>query len=60
MSSLLKLMAPFEVFFVAVHCPLEELELSGTEPPEVNAQRLIRAWNDRTRPSAFERMASWQ
>jgi chloramphenicol 3-O phosphotransferase len=30
MSSLLTLMAPFDVFFVAVHCPLAELERRET------------------------------
>jgi chloramphenicol 3-O phosphotransferase len=88
MSSLLTLLAPFDVFFVADHCPLPELEkreaargdrpvgdarrdfmsidlnavydleLDGTESPEANVGRLIRAWRGRVRPSAFERMAS--
>jgi chloramphenicol 3-O phosphotransferase len=78
------LLAPFDVFFVGVHCDLEELErrekargdrrlgdarrdfetahrhaiydlqLDGGQPPELNADRLIEAWNARTRPSAFE------
>lgn len=88
LSSLLKLLAPFDVFFATVYCPLPELErreaergdrpsgdarrdfmsinlnaeydleLDGTEPPEDNVRRLIAAWRDRIRPSAFERMAS--
>lgn len=33
-----------------------DLELDSTEPPELNADRLIAAWRARTEPSAFSRM----
>lgn len=35
-----------------------DLEVDGTRPPAETASVLWRAWADRTRPSAFERMAS--
>ena len=85
MDDLLKLLHGFDVFFVGVHCPLEEaekrerergdrqtgeahyhmkthdccfydFEVDSTEPAGDNAERIIRAWRQRERPSAFERM----
>jgi chloramphenicol 3-O phosphotransferase len=86
MRELVVLLAPFDVFFVGVHCPLAELErrerergdrmigeardhlavvhsfgpydyeIDSTDDPNVNAHRIIAAWNRRTAPSAFQRM----
>jgi chloramphenicol 3-O phosphotransferase len=88
MSDLVLLLAPFDVFFVGVHCPLLELErrerhrgdrrtgdaradfysvhrfaeydlaIDSTQPNEGNVESLIRAWKARSRPTAFERMAT--
>ena len=33
-----------------------DLELDGSEPPELNAERLIEAWRVRTRPTALEQL----
>jgi chloramphenicol 3-O phosphotransferase len=87
MTRLVVLLAGFDVFFVGIHCPLEELErrerargnrrigdasrdfatihahaaydleLNSLIPPDENALKLISAWQERARPSAFERMA---
>jgi chloramphenicol 3-O phosphotransferase len=90
MRDLVELLAPFDVFFVGVHCPLPELErrerergdrmigeardhlqvvhsfgqydyeIDSTDDSNVNAQRIIAAWQGRTAPSAFQRMhQSW-
>ena len=88
MADLVQLLAPFDVFFVGVHCPLPELErrerhrgdrrvgdaradfhavhrfteydldIDATQPIEGNVARLITAWQSRSRPTAFERMAT--
>jgi len=88
LADLVGLLAPFDVFFVGVHCPLPELErreqqrgnrrpgearrdfdtmhrcpeydlaIDATQPNEENAARLITAWRARSRPAAFERMAT--
>jgi chloramphenicol 3-O phosphotransferase len=88
MSDLVQLLAPFDVFFVGVHCPLPELErrerhrgdrrigearrdfhavhrltaydldIDSTQPNEGNVEMLIMAWQSRSRPTAFERMAT--
>lgn len=88
MSDLVQLLAPFDVFFVGVHCPLPELErrerhrgdrrigeartdfhvvhrftaydfdIDSTQPNEGNVERLILAWQSRSHPTAFERMAT--
>jgi chloramphenicol 3-O phosphotransferase len=88
MADLVELLAPFDVFFVGVHCPLPELErrerlrddrrpgearrdfqgvhrfteydldIDATRPNEDNVARLITAWTARSRPTAFERMAT--
>jgi chloramphenicol 3-O phosphotransferase len=88
MADLVQLLAPFDVFFVGVHCPLPELErrerlrddrrpgearrdfqgvhrfteydldIDTTQTTEDNVARLIAAWKARTRPTAFERMAT--
>jgi chloramphenicol 3-O phosphotransferase len=88
MADLVQLLAPFDVFFVGVHCPLPELErrerqrgdrrpgeagrdfhivhrfteydlaIDATQPNEANVARLITAWQARSRPTAFERMAT--
>ena len=88
MADLVQLLAPFDVFFVAVHCPLPELErrerhrgdrrpgeatrdfqnvhsfaeydlaIDATQPTEDNVAKLITAWTARSRPTAFERMAT--
>jgi chloramphenicol 3-O phosphotransferase len=88
MADLVRLLAPFDVFFVGVHCPLPELErrerhrgdrrvgeartdfhsvhrfteydldIDATQPNESNVARLITAWLSRSRPTAFERMAT--
>ena len=88
MADLVELLAPFDVFFVGVHCPLPELErrerlrddrrpgearrdfqsvprfteydldIDATRPNEDNVARLITAWKARSRPTAFERMAT--
>jgi len=85
---LVRLLAPFDVFFVGVHCPVLELELrerqrgnrrpgearadfdtvhrfteydldiDTAQPTEGNVARLITAWQARSRPTAFERMAT--
>lgn len=34
-----------------------DLKLFGTDSPETSVERLIQAWSNRSRPSAFERMA---
>jgi len=87
LAELVRLLAPFDVFFVGVHCPLPELErrerqrgdrrpgeartdfdtvhrfteydleIDATQPTEGNVARLITAWQARSRPTAFERMA---
>lgn len=88
MDDLVMLLQPYDVFFVGVHCPLDELERrerqrgnraigegrdhlqvvhtfgpydfeldTSLASPEVNAGRLIAAWQARMHPSAFERMA---
>ena len=86
MSRLVQLLAPFDVFFVGLHCPLSELEQRelqrgnrrvgearqdynvvhtfGTYDIEVNSiqhlednkNAVLKAWESRTRPSAFDRM----
>ena len=88
LADLVELLAPFDVFFVEVHCPLSELErrerqrgdrrigearrdfhtvqrfteydlnIDATRPTEDNVARLITAWQARSRPMAFERMAT--
>ena len=88
LADLVRLLAPFDVFFVGVHCPLPELErrarhrgdrrpgearrdfhtvhrfteydlaIDATQPIEDNVARLIAAWKARSRPTAFERMAT--
>ena len=88
LTDLVRLLAPFDVFFVGVHCPLPELErrerhrgdrrigeartdfhavhrfteydldIDATQPTEGNVARLITAWQTRSRPTAFERMAT--
>ena len=88
LADLVGLLAPFDVFFVGVHCPLPELEhrerqrgnrrpgeargdvhtvhrfteydldIDATQPTEGNVARLITAWQARSRPTAFERMAT--
>ena len=88
LADLLRLLAPFDVFFVGVHCPLPELEhrerhrgdrrigeartdfhavhrfteydfaIDATQPNEGNVAGLITAWQARSRPTAFERMAT--
>lgn len=87
-SLLVELLAPFDVFFVGIHCPLEvleqreavrgdrplgdarsdfgrvhramdyDLELDGTEAPARNVAFLLRAWRQRSHPSAFDRLAA--
>jgi chloramphenicol 3-O phosphotransferase len=88
LADLVELLAPFDVFFVGLHCPLLELErrerqrgdrrhgearrdfhtvnrfakydldIDTTQPNEDNVARLIAAWQGRSRPTAFERMAT--
>lgn len=88
MADLVQLLAPFDVFFVGVHCPLPELErreqhrgdrrigdartdfhavyrfteydldIDSTQSTEGNVARLIAAWQSRSRPTVFERMAT--
>lgn len=88
LGDLIRLLAPFDVFFVGVHCPLPELErreqqrgnrrpgeaqrdfhrvhrfteydlaIDATEQTEGNVVRLITAWQARSHPTAFERMAT--
>jgi len=88
LAELVELLAPFDVFFVGVHCPLLELErrerqrgdrrpgearrdfhtvhrfteydlaIDATQPNEGNVARLLTAWQARSRPTAFERMAT--
>jgi len=64
-GDLVLLLAPCDVFFVGVHCSLEELEIDGTRDVEDNASEVIAAWRARQAPSAFRRMlkeercASW-
>ena len=90
LADLVGLLAPFDVFFVGVHCPLPELErrerhrgdrrpgearrdfhavhrfteydldIDAIQPTEGNVARLITAWQTRSRPTAFERMATRQ
>lgn len=87
MNRLVMLLSGFDVFFVGIHCPLEELErreagradrpmgdaardfetihrhavydleLNSLVAPDANALRLVAAWRQRSRPSAFERLA---
>lgn len=87
LADVVQLLAPFEVFFVGVHCPLAELErreqqrgdrrpgearrdffsvhrvteydleIDATQPTEDNVAKLLTAWQARSRPTAFERMA---
>lgn len=85
MTDLLKLLHGFDVFFVGVHCPLDEVEkrerergdrqigearyhmkthdycnydfeVDSREPATQNVKRIATAWQQRKRPSAFERM----
>src|SRR5262245_61002719 len=88
LADLVGQLAPFDVFFVGVHCPLPELErrerhrgdrrigeartdfhavhrfteydldIDATQPTEGNVATLITAWQARSRPTAFERMAT--
>ena len=88
LADLVRLLSPFDVFFVGVHCPLPELErrerhrgdrrpgeargdfhsvhrfteydldVDATQPIEDNVTRLIGAWQARSHPTAFERMAT--
>ena len=88
LADLLRLLAPFDVFFVGVHCPLPELErrerqrgnrrpgeargdfdtvhhfteydldIDATQPTEGNVARLITAWQARSHPTAFDRLAA--
>ena len=88
MDHLVEQLAPFDVFFVGVHCPLPELArrerergdrrpgsaledaatthsfgeydhaVDTTTPADELAEGLLRAWRERRRPAAFERMAS--
>jgi chloramphenicol 3-O phosphotransferase len=88
LADLVRLLAPFDVFLVGVHCPLPELEhrerqrkdrhlgearkdfhtvhrfmmydldIDATQPTEDNVARLITAWQARSRPTAFERLAT--
>ena len=88
MGHLVDQLAPFDVFFVGVHCPLPELErrerergdrrpgsaredvatthsfgeydveVDTTAPADELAPGVLRAWRERRRPGAFERMAS--
>jgi chloramphenicol 3-O phosphotransferase len=88
LADLVELLAPFDVFFVGVHCPLPELErrerqrgdrrpgeaqrdfltahrfteydlaIDATRSNEGNVARLITAWQARSRPTAFERLAT--
>ena len=88
MDRLLLLLAPHDVFFVGLHCPLDELErreahrgdrrvgdaradhaiahtfgeydleLETTKPVAELAAALLAAWEARSQPSAFTRMAS--
>lgn len=88
MERLLRLLLPFDVFFVGVHCSLNELErrevargdrrigdarndyfithtfgtydleIDSTAPLEQNVALLIKAWSERTQPSAFTQMAT--
>jgi chloramphenicol 3-O phosphotransferase len=90
MDDLVRLLTPFDVFFVGVHCPLPELErrerhrgdrrigdaradfysvhrftkydfdIDGSQATGSNVARLITAWQSRSRPTAFERMATHQ
>lgn len=87
LQDLVRLLAPFDVFFVGVHCPPEELErrerargnrrpgealadyasvhqftvydleIDTTAPGTDNAQRVLKAWRERVKPSALERLA---
>ena len=86
MSRLIRLLAPIDVFFVGLHCPLAELErrerqrgdrrdgetrqdhavvhnfgiydmeIDSTHPLDDNVCAVIKAWEARKRPSAFDRM----
>jgi chloramphenicol 3-O phosphotransferase len=88
LADLVKLLAPFDVFFGGVHCPLPELErrarqredrrpgearrdfdsvhrftqydleIDATQPTDGNVARLLTAWQARSRPTAFERIAA--
>lgn len=87
-DDLIRLLSPFDVFSLGLHCPLAELErrekargdrpigdarrdfetthalalydleLSSTDPLEANVARTLSAWETRTHPCAFERMAA--
>ena len=88
MSLLVKLLAPYDVYFVGIHCPLDELDrreaFRGDRPPggarkdfdtihlhaeydleldstvhsEECVNLLLASWDERTSPSAFNRMAA--
>jgi chloramphenicol 3-O phosphotransferase len=88
LADLVQLLAPSDVFFVGVHCPLPELErrerqradrrpgearrdfdsvhrfteydldIDATQATEGNVARLLTAWQARSRPTAFERIAA--
>ncbi len=88
MRELVTLFERFDVYFVGLHCSIEELErreaqrkdrplgdaardsqvvhkfatydleLDSNRPPEENVSVIIFGWQQRTRPSAFQRMAS--
>ena len=86
LHDLVRLLTDFDVFFVGLHCSIEELErreiqrgdrrigearadsqfvhnisnydleLNSEKPAEENARILIREWEKRTRPSAFNKL----
>lgn len=85
LDDLLRLLHGFDVFFVGVHCPLEELEkrerergdrkigearyhlkthdycqydfeVDSRKPAADNAEQIVKAWHERTKPSIFEQM----
>jgi len=87
MQELVELLAPYDVYFVGIHCPLAELErrerergdrMAGeardhlevvhtfgpydyevdtrSKTPSDSAHRIIRTWEARGAPSAFQRM----
>lgn len=88
LHELVKLFSAFDVYFVGLHCPVEELErrerergdrpegdaakdfqivhkfatydleLDSSESVAENVAKLISGWKERTKPSAFELMAS--
>jgi chloramphenicol 3-O phosphotransferase len=87
LHDLVRYLADFDVFFVGLHCSIEELErreiqrgdrrigearadsqfvhnfstydleLNSEKPAEENASELIRNWEKRTHPSAFNKMS---